>query len=184
MFNINKLIIVLVLFGFSSQVYSQEKLPRKLKKLGLTTEDVVYSNEKLTGYPKGLIYEVNKPDSVYYFGCLGSDAGALTDYFDKQEKGVMIGLNDTIKRILGDYTDNITFKSLPNLTSNFKDLANKNVSLNMDQIDMVLLYYWCKDVFIVEMKNNLKTFKQFVNEHPEKRIRFLAVCTDKSRNMN
>jgi hypothetical protein len=181
MFNINKLIIVLLLFGFNSHINAQEKLPRKLKKLGLTVENVVYTNEKITGYPKGLIYEVNKPDSVYYFGCLGSDAVALTDYFDKQEMGFTMSVNDTIRRVIGDYEDKILLKPILELKNQFYNTSN-GFNLAPDQTYYVLVYYWCKDVFISDMKNNLKIFKKFVDEHPEKHINFLAVCTDKPKN--
>lgn len=182
-FNFYSSLLVLVFCCVISKASAQEKIPRKLKKLGLTIENVAYSNEKISGYPKGLIYDMNEPDSVYYFGCLGSDAGALTDYFDTQQMGFTLGANDTIRRIIGDYEEKILLTPILALKNQLYNTSNK-FNLALDQTDYVLVYYWCKDVFIADMKNNLKSFKQYVDAHPEKRIKFLAVCTDKPKNKN
>jgi hypothetical protein len=161
------------------QVNAQEKLPRKLKKLGLTADNLAYYNGPVPGYPHGLIYNINQPDSVYYFGCLASDVDAMEDFFEEQNYGENMHVDRFILRIAGSDTLKIGFNSLTEELKSYTDINNKHFDkIDLGNTNFVIMYYCCSALY-VDLKGSIKVLNKFVKDHPEKQMKFYAVCTDK-----
>lgn len=170
---------LLLLCCWANPMFAQEKLPWKLKRLGLTPESVVYSDDVVAGFPRGFIYDVHQPDSVYYLGCISSDVELTENYFGTQNMIDLFGATDTMFRRMGDFVDTIGIEPLAEKLARLTRCSNKDMNISTENTDYVILYYWCNSMLDSYMKTNLKFFTKFVAANPKKRIQFLAVSIDK-----
>lgn len=150
----------------------------QLKNLRIRANQVVYSKESVMFFPRGFIYHVHQPDSVFYFGCYSSDQEEVTNYFERPDSVYLSAVNKHIYRRAGPYVDTIALHSLAQKISLFNKHTSQEISIDTTQTDYVILYYWATSMLEKHLNRNLRFMAKYARKHPEKRIRFLAVCID------
>jgi len=173
----------LILFLFLSTViasFSQsEETKRNLKKMKYTASELAYTDEKMKIYPRGFIYKVDEPDSVFYFACFSSDQKDVKNYFEGEKTTLpKFALDVKINRGIEGYMDSMVVESLDIKLGHFKSSTGEKYSINEDT-KYVLMYYWSNQMMDRFFAKNFRYFKKFAREHPELKIQVIAVSTDK-----
>ncbi|UKN02931.1 hypothetical protein K6119_05310 [Paracrocinitomix mangrovi] len=168
--------LLILIFTYVGFAYGQMKFDKCLKKLGLTKESVVYTDENVILFPRGFVYNLSDKDSLTYLGCLSSDQedfeNAIENTSHKQNIGRKIirqgyGVNDTI-----------AVESWEQKVKHFK-YADKSISFMIEKdVKFVLVYYWSKDVLDRSILKNYYFFIKYAEEHLDLKIKVLPVCTD------
>ncbi|MFP5470785.1 MAG: hypothetical protein ACLGGV_04250, partial [Bacteroidia bacterium] len=155
-----------------------DKTKASLKKIKYDVSELAYTDEKLKIYPRGFIYKVNEPDSVFYFACFSSDQEDVSNYFEGKETSLSkFALNSQLYRGIEGYMDTMIMESLDIKLSHFKSSTGEKYSINEDT-KYVLMYYWRNDMMFRLYVKNFRYFKKYAREHPELNIQVIAVSTD------
>jgi hypothetical protein len=169
--------LVLGFCSLQAIVLAQSDIPKKLKKLGLSGNDVVYSDEKVLAFPRGFIYDVNNPNEAYYFGCFASEIKEVKKYFKKPKKVNLFSTQDTIYRsLIRDYIDTIPIESLAQRIEKY----NAQSKVKTSNTDYVILYYWSNFIKADELNKNIKFFNEFTKNNSDYNIKFLVVSTSEN----
>jgi hypothetical protein len=174
----NLLLLFFIATSFVS--FSQnEKTKRNLKKIKYDASELAFTDEQLLIYPRGLIYNVNEPDSVFYFGCFSSDQEDVRKYFEGEKTSLpKFALDNRIHRGMEGYMDTLIIESLEVKLNHFKTSSNEKYTINPNT-KYVILYYWSNEMMDKHFSKNFRYFKKYAREHPELNIQVIAVSTDK-----
>jgi hypothetical protein len=145
-----------------------------MKRMGLERSDLAISSEVVPLFPRGFIYDVSEPDSVYYFGCFSSDLHDVEDYFNGiySYKG---SVGNKIIRGIGDFNDNIYLYSLSEKLVMLKTFDNSSSFTPNVDAKYVIFYYWSPKLMDRFFRRNIKALKKFAAENPEKKIQMVFV---------
>ncbi|PKP01092.1 MAG: hypothetical protein CVU11_16245 [Bacteroidetes bacterium HGW-Bacteroidetes-6] len=157
-------------------LFGQKTIEKDLKKLGIEKSDMVFSNESILFYPRGFIYCLSEPDSVYYLGCLSTDRKSVKAYFE----GEIIGktpVTNIILRGCQDLTDTIYLESLHEKIEHFTSIKRDN--LIHEATKYVIVYYWCSEMLDRKYVKNIRFLRKYAAANPERGIQVIFVSTDK-----
>jgi hypothetical protein len=161
----------LFLAGFSQ---AQSQIQREMKRMGLENSDLAISSEVVQLFPRGFIYDVSEPDSVYYFGCFSSDLQDVEDYFNGNYSFKRAAGNRIIRGI-GDFNDTIYLYSLTEKLTMLKTFDNSSTFTTDENAEYVIFYYWSPKLMDRFFRRNIKALKKFDAENPEKKIQMVFV---------
>jgi hypothetical protein len=173
----------LILFLFLSIAFvsfsQSKKTKANLKKMKYDVSELAYTDEKLIIYPRGFIYSIDEPDSVFYFGCISSDQKDFKNYFEGKKTSLpKFALDNQINRGIEGYMDTLVIESLDIKISHFKSSTGEKYSIREDT-KHIIMYYWSNEVIDKSFAKNFRYFKKYAGEHPELNIQVIAVSTDK-----
>jgi hypothetical protein len=145
-----------------------------MKRMGLENSDLAISSEVVPLFPRGFIYDVSEPDSVYYFGCFSSDLQDVVDYFDGICSYKSAAGNKIIRGI-GDFNDTIYLYSLSEKLVMLKTFDNSSTFTPNVDAKYVIFYYWSLNIMDRFFRRNIKALKKFAAENPENKIKMVFV---------
>lgn len=174
----NKLLIQIILIVPIS-VYGQNIIEKNIKKFGIESSIVATTDEKILLYPRGFIYCKDKPDSVFYLGCISSDIKSIKGFFSKKNDR-MISIKQKLIRNVGGDNDTIILENVENKLNRLKSLNDGNHFEVQENTEYVIIYYWCDEVLDKKYIRNIKFINRFAIKNKELSIQTVFVTTDKS----
>lgn len=170
-----KLVSFVLILLFSVNLSpAQSHIQREMKRMGLENSDVAISSEVVPLFPRGFIYDVSEPDSVYYFGCFSSDLQDVEDYFNGNYS-YKSAVGNKIIRGIGDFNDTIYLYSLAEKLTMLKTFDNSSTFTTDENAEYVIFYYWSLNIMDRFFRRNIKALKKFAAENPEKKIQMVFV---------
>lgn len=169
-------LLLIALIPFS--IYSQNTTEENIKKLRLEKSDVAFSKESFLLYPRGFIYSLNNPDSVYYLGCLSSDINNVKTYFEYKTTSKS-PLNNNISRSCGDDSEIIRIIPLEDKIKQLTPMEGDMDDLIKKDTKHVIIYYWCNEMLDRFYNKNIKFLKRYASKNSKKGIQVIFVSTDK-----
>jgi hypothetical protein len=142
--------------------------------MDLENSDIAQSVEVVPLFPRGFIYNVSEPDSVYYFGCFSSDLRDVEDYFNGNYSYKRTVGNKIIRGI-GDFSDTIYLFSLADKSKMLKAFDNSGDFTPDVDAKYVVFYYWSPKLMDRFFRRNIRALKKFAAENPEKKIEMVFV---------
>lgn len=171
--------LLIILLLISPPLHSQMKFEKSIKKLGLDSADVIYTNEAVLLYPRGLIYNLSQTDSIGYFGCISTDQRHFVEFFEDYSQATKLLINAQINRVAGEFADTIKFEPLEIKAQKFSYSDPSKQFIINDSIHYVVLFYWNSQVIDRNIIKNFLFFKKYIRNHPELSIELIPLCTDK-----
>lgn len=174
-----KHITLLASFLFPFLLLAQMPFRKCLRKIELTTDEVIYSNEEVSFYPRVLIYDIYQPDSVSYLGCFGTDQVSFLAHFEGNGPLIRKEMGGQIVHTAGPYADTILINPISQQLGRFRyaDAANKKVELKNSPAQ-VILYYWSSETLDRHLLKNYRFFRNYLAKHPSLNASLLPICTD------
>jgi hypothetical protein len=157
---------------------AQMSFDKSIKKLGLDIDKVIYTNETVLLYPRGLIYDLSNPDSVTYFGCLSTDKTSFVNYFENSSESLKLKVGSKINRIAGEFTDSIYMEKINQKLLRFSYSDKSRAYKLNSSTQYVAICYWNSGALDKDLIKNYKYFKKYARLHPELNIQILFVSTD------
>ena len=166
-----------ILLLFPTSLVAQMPFEKAIKKLGLSEERVIYTTEKVKAYPRNLIYDVENPDSVFYFGCISTDQKEFDAYFDNPATANKLPVGHPLRRDLGSDVDTIMLEPLSEKTKylSYKD-SSKTFKLT-EGVRFFVICYWSTETIDRHIIKNYRKFFWTI-EKSEYEARVIFVCTD------
>ncbi len=150
---------------------------QNLRRLHLDSTDVVISDEIVRVFPRGFIYKLNEPDSVFYFGCISHDQEDVIGFVEKGI-GYKPSLGHNILRVYGDFGDTIKIESIQDKLRHFITFAgNKDFILDQD-CEYLILYYISIGIIDRHFVKNIRFFKKYSEAIKDKSVRLIVVFVD------
>lgn len=147
-----------------------------IKKLGLQEDEVVYTTESVLAFPRNFIYDMENPDSVFYFGCISNNKEDFENYFENPYTR-KFAASHKILIDLGGSADTILIERMDDKMKKFsyKDSA-KNFKLT-EGVRYFVVCYWSAETLDRHILKNYRHFFWYV-EKSTLDVRIIFVCTD------
>lgn len=172
-----KKLLIQIIFIVPISIYGQNIIRKNIKKFGIESSIVATTDEKILFYPRGFIYSKDKPDSVYYLGCISSDIKTIKGLFSRKKNG-MISIKQKLIRNVGGDNDTIILENLENMLNGLKSLNEGNHIELQENSEYVIIYYWCNEVLDKKYIRNIKFINRFADKNREINIQTIFVTTD------
>lgn len=171
------LLIIFTLFNVS--IYAQSNIDECIENLKVEKSNVVLSKESIMFYPRGFIYNLNEPDSIFYFGCMKSDCENVKLYFDDKIKRKK-PINQKIIRGYQQYSDTIYLESIDKKIAQLEPVQNGINMIIRENMNYVVLYYWSCKMLNRKYKRNIRFLEKFATNNSHKGIQVIFVLTDQN----
>jgi hypothetical protein len=167
---------LLILLSCAS-VFAQNPFKKAVKKYRIDVSELVTSDESVRIFPRGFIYKLNEPDSVFYFGCFDSDLGTVREYFENKIQ-IKFPVNYSLSRMVGNFQEGISILSLQDLIRNFKTNDGLSFEMKGKDVNYLIIYYGSATDLDKDVIKNFKRIKEFSNNNPELGIQVLFVMAN------
>lgn len=166
--------LIFIIISCTFLLYSVDAVSQSYKRMRLDKSDIVLSDEKVMLFPRGFIYKTSDPDSVFYFGCFDQDRKYAIDFIEN-DIGKMHPCGNMILRAYEDFCDSIIIESFQDKIKHFAPISNKDKIVYDPNVEYVLLYYFSDDMLDREFSKNIRFFKKYSQNLPDKTLKFIAV---------
>ena len=149
---------------------------KAIKKLGLQEDEVVYSSESVLAFPRNFIYDMQSPDSAFYFGCLSKNQEDFENYFENPSTP-KLAAGHKVLIDLGGPIDTIQIERMNDKMEklSYKDPA-KEFKLT-EGVRYFVLCYWSAETLDRHILKNYKQFFWYL-EKSTLDVRIIFVCVD------
>jgi hypothetical protein len=169
---------LLFLILIPATLWSQLSFDRSIKKLGIEKENVVYTIEKILLYPRSFIYNLEKSDSIAYFGCISTDRKHFTQYFENRKEALKMSVGSNLLRGSGEYIDTMQIESIDVKSRRFK-YSNPSKKFELEKgVQYVIICYWSTQTLDRSIIKNYLYFSEYLENHPEIKAQLIPVCAD------
>lgn len=135
------------------------------KKLSLSADQLVLSEEKFQFLPRGFVYDLQRPDSVLYLSCVGSDQKDFHSFMNGEPVSVKLKVPNVILRSAGEISDTVQMCPYGQLLANYSTAAKTPVTVN--PATRYLLIYYLPEGNIKPFRKNVRYFEKYIRQHPD-----------------
>lgn len=135
------------------------------RKLSLSNDQLVLSDEKFQFLPRGFVYDLQHPDSVLYLSCIGSDQKDFRAFMNGEPVSVKLSVPRVILRSAGEILDTVRMSPPEQLLANYSTAAKDRFTVNPST--RYLLIYYLQESNVKPFRKNVRYFEKYIRKHPE-----------------